>query len=197
MRAVARPRLPGAGCGYDESAYAYEQNGSQRRKFWQSEQDDYREGKYSPQTLRAVRISVPERGRTDRLILTLGAAVECESNWHDVYYRVWTPKGGNEPVLLLSGSQMAYINAPIQGSVTPDGVLFEYVIKKGKLERADPVALGPQDFTAFWLRHPWPESSRWTAVASRSQLQQWRKQHQRGPIAKRRMSKPTRFTPCS
>ncbi len=166
MRAVARPRLPGAGCGYDESAYAYEQNGSQWRKFWQSEQDDYREGKYSPQTLRAVRI-------------------------------VWTPKGGNEPVLLLSGSQMAYINAPIQGSVTPDGVLFEYVIKKGKLERADPVALGPQDFTAFWLRHPWPESSRWTAVSSRSQLQQWRKQHQRGPIAKRRMSKPTRFTPCS
>jgi hypothetical protein len=109
---------------------------------------------------------------------------------------------------------MAYINAPIQGSVTLDGVLFEYkvqgveggftrreiahyVLKKGKLERADPVALGPQDFTAFWLRHPWPESSRWTAVASRSQLQQWRKQHQRGPIAKRRMSKPTRFTPCS
>ncbi|WP_219341222.1 hypothetical protein, partial [Nevskia soli] len=57
--------------------------------------------------------------------------------------------------------------------------MFEYVIKKGKLERADPVALVPQDFTAFWSRHPWPESSRWTAVASRSQLQQWRKQHQR------------------
>ncbi len=88
-------------CGYDESAYAYEQNGSQWRKFWQSEQDDYREGKYSPQTLRAVRI-------------------------------VWTPKGGNEPVLLLSGSQMAYINAPIQGSVTPDGVLVRIRYKEGQ-----------------------------------------------------------------
>jgi hypothetical protein len=35
----------GAGieCGFDESAYAYEWSADKWRRFWQSEQDDYRE----------------------------------------------------------------------------------------------------------------------------------------------------------
>jgi hypothetical protein len=40
----------GIQCGYDESAYIYESNDSQWRRYWQSEQNDYREGKYFPQT---------------------------------------------------------------------------------------------------------------------------------------------------
>ncbi len=80
---------------------------------------------------------------------------------------LWRDRGFLDRVV-----QMAFIEAPIQGSVSPNDVWFEYqvqsveggftrpevchyVLKKGKLERVDPVALGPQDFAAFWLRHPW------------------------------------------
>jgi hypothetical protein len=192
----------GIECGYDESAYAYEQNAGSKewRKFWQTEQDDYAEGKYFPQILDQVKISRFGADGRERLILTLGTEPWCSGNWHDLYYRVWQTKQTNdESILLLSGSELAAVSAPINGSAYPNGVVFEhyvqsveggftrpeighYILKKGKLERGDPVALGPQDFTAFWLRHPWPESSHWTAVASRSQLEQWRKQHQ-GPFS--------------
>jgi len=191
-------------CGDDDSAYAYDLVDNQWRRFWQSEQNDYEEGKYIPQRLQEVVISSTDfhlhADRTEHLILTLGTEPWCSSNWHDVYYRVWQTKGTNvEPVLLLSGSDWANVGGyPIHGSVNRTGVFTEYtvssveggftrpeirhyVLEKGKLERVDPIALNPRNFTAFWLTHPWPESSRWTAEGSRSKLKNWF-QHNKGPF---------------
>jgi hypothetical protein len=187
-------------CGFDESAYVYESREDQWRRFWQSEQDDYEEGKYMPQRLHEVLVSPSDfhsnADRTEHLILTLGTEPWCSSNWHDVYYRVWRTKGTYvEPALLLSGSEWAFVEDPVQGSVGPDGVFIQYsvsgveggflrpelrryILQRGKLVRTDPFALTPRDFVAAWLRHPWPESSLWTAQEGRAKLDAWRQQHQ-------------------
>jgi hypothetical protein len=187
-------------CGFDESAYAYESNENQWHKFWQSQQNDYRDGKYFPQRLEQVLISPtdyhPKADKTEHLILTLGTEPWCSSNWHDVYYRVWQTKGSYaEPLPLLDGSEWAFIAEPVRGSVGPVGVFFEYsvsgveggflrpelrhyVLREGKLSRTDPVALTPRDFVAAWLRHPWPDSSLWSAQEGRAKLEAWLQQHE-------------------
>jgi hypothetical protein len=73
----------GIECGYDESAYVYEQNAGskERRKFWPTEQDGYSEGKYFPQILDQVKISRFGAGGGKRLILTLGTERWCSGNW--------------------------------------------------------------------------------------------------------------------
>lgn len=189
-------------CGVDDSAYAYDLVDHQWRRFWQSEQNDYQEGKYFPQRLEEVQISPtdfrPNEDKKNHLILTLGTEPWCTSSWHDVYYRAWQTRGTRtKPVLLLSGKDWAYIGAPIHGTVTRTEVLTEYtvsgvggefpleirhyVLEKGRLERVDPVALSPRNFAAFWLAHPWPEISRWSAEGSRSKLKYWRQRH-KGPF---------------
>jgi hypothetical protein len=185
-------------CGDDDSAYAYQSAEHQWHRFWQSEQNDYEEGKYFPQRLRDVLISPadfrPDRNPTEHLILTLGVEPWCTSNWHDVYYRVWRTKGHDvEPELLLTGSDWAFVES-IHGSVGTAGVFTEYtagngvvepdrpeirhyVLEKGRLVRVDPVALTSASFTAFWLAHPWPEISNWTAQSNSSKLKEWLRQN--------------------
>ncbi len=184
-------------CGYDESAYAYQAIEDQWRRFWQTEQNEYEDGEYFPQSLSEVLIST---GRSEHLILTLGSEPWCSSNWHDVYYRIWQSKGpAVEPALLLDGREYAFIDYSIHGSVTASDVLMEYrvssveggftrpeirhyVLQGGELERADPVAITPRNFTAWWLSHPSPENSRWSEEGSRAKLNTWQQQH-RGPFA--------------
>jgi hypothetical protein len=199
---IVRTRVGIQVCGDDDSAYAYQSSDHQWRRFWQSEQNYYEEEKYFPQTLREVLISPtdfrPNGDRTEHLILTLGTEPWCSSNWHDVYYRVWRTEGADvEPELLLSGSDWGYVDS-VHGSIGRAGIFTEYtagdgvvepdrpeirhyVLKKGKLERVDPVALNPPNFAAFWLAHPWPEIARWTAEGSRSQLKEWL-QRNKGPF---------------
>jgi hypothetical protein len=57
-----------------------------------------------------------------------------------------------------------------------------YVLTQGRLERVDPVALTPTDFTAFWLRSRWTEIAGRTAEGSRPKLKQWLENH-KGPFA--------------
>jgi hypothetical protein len=190
-------------CGFDESAYIYESVEGRWRELWHSEQNDYEEGKYLPQWLEEVLISPAdfrqEADKTEHMILTIGREPWCSSNWHDVYYRVWQVKSAFvRPVLLLNGSQWAFVNAPIEGSVSQTDVFIQYEVngieggvtrpeirhyslKNGQLERVDPVALSPSDFVAFWLRTDWTESSRWTERASRTNLKQWVLTHT-GPL---------------
>ena len=184
----------GIQCGFDASAYAYERSGDHWRRFWQSEQDDYREKKYLPQNLHAVLIS-PTDYRTDGeksayLVLTLGDLPWCSSNWRDVYIRVWRTKAGvAEPKLLLDLSEGAYLgmhDPPIQGSVGPGDVLVEYtvasmeqsrpeirhyVVDQDKVARVDPIALGPRDFVEEWFLRPWAEIARWTEPGARAKMQ--------------------------
>lgn len=108
-------------CGDDESAYAYQWSETEKKwqRFWESEQDDYQEGKYFPQRLQDVQISPadfrPGIDRSEHLILTLGVEPWCSSNWHDVYYRVWQTKSSSAPVLLLDGKEWAFVDAEIRG----------------------------------------------------------------------------------
>lgn len=191
-------------CGVDQSAYAYEYDDAQKqwRRFWQTEQDDYSKGKYLPERLERVVISapgyLPGQDRSAHLILTLGTEPWCSSVWHPVYYRVWQSRSSlPEPKLLLDGKEVADIANPIHGAASYSDVLFEYmvigsqaerdpevrhyVVEQDKLVRRDPIATSPRNFVAAWLGAPWPESSQWTEAASRSKLEQWRRQNKTDP----------------
>lgn len=184
----------GIECGFDESAHAYEWSGDKRRRFWETEQDDYAEKTYLPQRFRSVLISPtdyqPEGDKSTHLVLTLGVQEWCESNWHEIYVRVWRTKGAIEPKLMLDEREWAFVEAPILGTVGRDDVLVEYavalsgvgpsrrqvrhyVVDKEKVERVDPIALGPRDFADEWLTRPWQESVRWTEPGKRATLARW------------------------
>jgi hypothetical protein len=189
-------------CGDDESAYAYEWNeeGAKWRRFWASEQNEYEDGKYFPERFRSVQVSAPDfrpgADRSERLILTLGTEPWCTSNWHDVYSRVWQTRSTySEPKLLLNEKEWAYVESPIEGSVSSTDVAFEYdvpgaeggttrreirhyALRNGRLERTDPVALTPREFTSYWLESPVAEISRLTDENRLLTLTQWRSQHQ-------------------
>ena len=184
----------GIECGFDESAYAYEWIGDRWRRFWQSEQDDYEEKKYLPQRLQDVLISStahrPNGDKSTHLVLTLGVEPWCESNWHDIYMRMWRTKAEMEPKLLLDEREWAFIEAPILGTVGQNDVLAEYdvslsgigvgrrqvrhyAVDKERVERVDPIALGPRDFADEWLTRPWAESIRWTEPGKQAALARW------------------------
>ena len=194
----------GIECGFDESPYAYGWIGDQWRRFWQSEQDDYAEKKYLPQTLQAVLISPtdfrPEGDKSTHLVLTLGREPWCSSNWHDVYIRLWRTKAGvTEPKPLLDEREWAWVVEPILGAVDREDVLIEYtvrsidvgvhhrqqvrhyVVKQDKVERTDPIALGPRDFADEWLGIRWDKSSGWTERAARTKADKWNEEL-RGPF---------------
>lgn len=184
----------GIQCGFDWSGYAYERSGDRWRRIWQSEQDDYRKGKYLPQNLHAVLISPtdyrPHGDKSAPLVLTLGDQPWCTSNWRNVDVRLWRTKTGDaEPKLLLDLGEPAYLGShdpPIQGSVGPDDVLVEYSVAGGehsrpeirhytveqdKVKRVDPIALRPRDFVEEWFLRPWTEVSRWTEPGSRARME--------------------------
>ncbi len=186
----------GIQCGVDESAYAYEPGQHGWRRFWGSEQNDYTEKAYLPQLLTAVLISPtnyqPDGDRAEHLILTLGRNPWCTSNWQSVYCRLWQTKSTyTQPKLLLDKSEIAYLSEPVQGSVWRNDVLIEYAVgsidsgvhsrreirhyklNQGRLERLDPVVLGPRDFAEWWLTGAWPEISRWTTRTAGPAMQNW------------------------
>ena len=187
-------------CGYDDSAYAYRHDEHEWVRFWESEQNDYVEGKYFPQDLLGVWISpanyYPRRDRSEHLILTLGREPWCASNWHDVYYRVWLTNAAlAAPKLFLDGREWAYVAGDIQGSAEWRDVLFEfsvssveggftrpsihhYRLEGDDLKRVDPVALSPRMFAAFWLTEA-HGSDAWTEAANRSKLAAWRESNKR------------------
>lgn len=185
-------------CGTDDSAYIYELTDKHWHQIWQSEQDSYEEKTYFPQRLVEVKISPtdwhPESDHTEHLIVTTGVFPWCSSVSQPVYYRVWQTKSTySRPLLLLDGSELADIAAPIYARANRNDVFIEfqiiaddamrvcelrhYVFKDGKLHRTDPVALTPQDFVSFWLGHPWPEVSEWTAQTGRTTLKAWRSRY--------------------
>jgi hypothetical protein len=170
-------------CGVDESAYAYQSTGDRWQPFWQSEQDDYSEKKYVPQTLYAVDISPVALGQPENLVLTLGSHSSCMSAWHSIFIRAWRAQvGGLEPRLLLDEQDFAWLGTepPVQGTIGPNDILVEYsvgsidagvlwrqeirhfLIKQDELVRVDPLVLSPRDFVDEWIRHPWSEMSGWT-----------------------------------
>ncbi|HEV2687853.1 MAG TPA: hypothetical protein VGV35_04840 [Bryobacteraceae bacterium] len=197
-------------CGADDSAYIYESTDDGWRRIWQSEQNNYEEKTYFPQRLVDVKISPTDwhrkSDRTEHLIVTTGAFPWCTSVWQPVYYRVWQTKSTYPvPRLLLDEREQADIADPIHARANRNDVFIEfqviaddaermselkhYVLENGKLHRTDPVALTPQEFVSFWLRHPWNDVSGWTAQAGRAKLKAW---HQRYNSTNSEFTPPTR-----
>lgn len=177
-------------CGHDESAYLYNRAGDEWHLFWQTEQNDYREGKYRPQRIEKVLLA--DQGRpNDVLILTLGWQPWCSSNWHDVYFRAFRPGPTTNQEPIIEGAEYAFLAGDhwLDGSVEPNGVLVQYssesldagvlirkVVRRYKVEpdsveRIDPIALSPRDFVDEWRRQNWNESAAWTEQIRRAALE--------------------------
>src|SRR5258708_1236255 len=183
-------------CGFDESAYAYSFINGRWKRFWQSETNDYITDRYVPLNFLGIQLSWQDhlnKGVDPNLRLLLALARDpayCESNWYNVYYRVWQLRIDRpEGKLLLDGGEIAFLNSSVDGIVSPQDVLIEYstsrtytdfdvrpvirhyVLRGGKLEREAPLALSPRDFVDEWMRTEWAVSSHWTtAGASASSL---------------------------
>ena len=185
-------------CGTDDSAYVYESAGDRWRRIWQSEQNNYEEKTYFPQRLVDVKISPtdwrPQFDHAEHLIVTTGVFPWCSSVWQPIYYRVWQTKSTDPDArLLLDDKEQADILAPIHARASRNEVFIEfqviaadamrvseflhYVTENTRLRRTDPVALTPQNFVSFWLRHPWTEVSEWRAPAGLAALKAWRERY--------------------
>jgi hypothetical protein len=161
-------------------------------------------GKVSSSTLEAVLISPtnyrPGGDKTEHLVVTLGTHPWCTSSWQPIYYRIWQARfGSGEPKLLLNENEIGFIAEPIQVSVWPEDVLIEYavssidagvhnrrqirhyVVKRGTIQRVDPVVLGPRDFADHWLSGPSNEILGRTAANVRTALENWRRKF-KGPF---------------
>lgn len=99
----------GIECGFDDSAYLYGWSPEGWRRVWQNEQNEYTEDKYLPQSLVAVEVSSYSPAN-DYLVMTLGRQPWCQSNWHDVYYRIFRPGGEPEatPCWLTEGTMRSW-----------------------------------------------------------------------------------------
>jgi hypothetical protein len=181
----------GIECGFDESAYIYSWSAEGWRRVWQTEQNDYTEKVYKPQTIHSVLIS-PYSRTNDYLVLTLGSQPSCQSTWHDAYYRVFRLGPDPEALPLVDGTEWAHIDGepPIHGSVTTTDVLVEltiaggveggmyravrhYRIDRNGVKRIDPLALSPHDFVSEWLIHGWKESAFWSEDDNRRSMLDW------------------------
>lgn len=179
-------------CSFDESVYVYDLTKEGWHRVWQNEQTDYKKEAYKPQYFVGVEIS-PFNAANSYLVLTLGNAGWCSSNWHDHYYRVFRMGPSLERPPLVEGTEWGFVGT-LQGIVDSDQVLFEYSVgsidggvwarnavrayreKDGGLERMDPLALSPRDFVEEWLTHPWKEVGDWSEA--RGPMREW---HERLP----------------
>lgn len=178
-------------CGFDQSAYAYSFVDGRWKRFWQSETNNYTEGKYVPLNFLGIYVASRDYLNKDadpnvRLLLVLARdPAYCESNWYNVYCRVWQLRIDRpEAKLLLDGGEEAFLGNEVDGSASPQEVLIEYsthatytdfdirrvvrhyVLRNGKLEREAPLALRPRDFVDEWMRTDWAISSQWTEVGA-------------------------------
>ena len=180
----------GIACGFDESAYIYSWSGEGWKRVWQTEQNDYTEKAYNPQTIHSVLLS-PYSRTNDYLVLTLGSEPWCSSTLHDVYYRAFRLGPDPEVRPLVEGAEWARIDAdpPIHGSVTATDVLVEFSIVGGvdigyravrhyrighdEVRRIDPLALSPLNFVYEWLAHEWKEAAFWSEDDNRRSMSDW------------------------
>jgi len=185
-------------CGFDESAYAYDLADNGWRRFWETEQTNYTEEGFKPQTLVDVVVYRELFGPPDYLVLTTGLNPWCTSNWKEFYIRSWNVRGGAVPSLVLdvTDNGMRWSEPPIHGSVgTADGmngpgddILVEYTkpsfvgpvvgreavrhyrLVDDRLRRIDPIALRPVDFVNAWWDLSPPERANWTDPATQGKL---------------------------
>ena len=128
----------------------------------------------------------------------------CSSNFYPVFFRLWRAEPAGASKLLLDEKQGAYLAAhdpPIEGSVGATDALIEFTVTSldtevhsyeairhykilgERVERIDPIALGPRDFVEEWLKGSWRESSAWTTRDRRVPLRPWHVEFHRDDIS--------------
>ncbi len=187
----------GIECGFDESAYGYTFSNGHWTSFWQSETNDYVAGRYVPLnflgTLLSWRDYLDKRADPNvRLFMAVARdPAWCESNWYNVYYRVWRLRIDRpEQELLLDRAEEAFFADEVEASLSPRDALIEfsthpgftdfqvrrvvrhYSMRGGRLERVDPLALSPKDFADEWMRTEWAVSSHWSSPGANPALLQ-------------------------
>jgi hypothetical protein len=175
----------GIRCGYDDSAYVYEWKANKWQRIWESEQNDYSEAAYQPQTLHAVKVSDAAPDGT-RLILTLGTPTGCGGAFVPLYYRVWRT-GSPVPVIDKSELLNDESEPPVIGKLTADDLLIEFSaggtgygdthkalrhfeFRGATVIQTDPIAPTPRDFVEEWLAAPWKDSA---GRSDSPALQEW------------------------
>jgi hypothetical protein len=179
----------GIRCGYDYSAYIYGWERDNWRRIWASEQNDYSEGAYHPQTLHSVRISDPANDGA-RLILTLGTPAGCTGAFVPLSYRLWHigPRGAGASLILDKSETLNdESEPPAIARLTANDLLIEfsaggtgygqthkalrhYEIRGGQATLTDPLAPTPRDFVEEWLAASWSASER---RSDSPELRQW------------------------
>ena len=180
----------GVRCGFDQSAYLYEQDaGRHWRLRMQVETDAYGKKTYAPQNFQTVAVS----GGPAPLVTAASWVPSCSSNWKTLRTRLWRAKPGTvAPPALLDRLDTLFIGdyfvasatvtdadlwvkftgASIdEGVLTRTRVLHYAVGARDRVRRVAPVALDPGDFVDEWVSQPWSAASKWLdATADRRRL---------------------------
>jgi len=176
-------------CGFDQSAYLYEQDASHRwRRLLSIEQDKYDAG-YRPENFLAIDVEPSETAWGESapppLVTAVGTGPWCSSNWRGLNTRLWrATRSTTQPRPILDREDELYIGddfvaaarllphdllVQFEGGSIDGGVLIRthvmhYAIgANDKLTRISPVALSPNDFVEEWATSPWAEASKWLA----------------------------------
>ncbi|QWT21319.1 hypothetical protein KPL74_04790 [Bacillus sp. NP157] len=186
----------GMACGYDESAYLYEQGPDEHWRLLLSiEQDNYGKDDYRPQNFLAIQVS-PSNTAWDEpspppRVVALGYHPWCWSNWQSISTRLWrTSRSTATPAPLIDREDETlymgddFIAAASLGdndllvqfagdSIDGVALVRQHVLHyrlgpKDAVKRIAPVALSPQTFVEEWLAEPWNEASRWLSASADS-----------------------------
>lgn len=180
----------GVRCGFDQSAYLYEQGADHHWHLLMSvEQDRYSEREYEPENFLSIDVSSSGKAWGEPapppLVAAIGYHPWCSSNWNMLNTRLWrATRVTPAPAAILNRNDELYTGTDFiaaarltghdllvqfDGKSIDSGVLIRshvlhYAIGQGDaLRRILPIALNPSDFAEEWLTSPWTEASHWLA----------------------------------
>jgi hypothetical protein len=210
----------GMNCGFDQSAYVYEQGPDHHWRLLISiEQDRYGKDEYKPQHFLSLATSPSDTAWNEPapppLVVTLGYSPWCSSNWQVLYTTLWqASRSTTTPPALIDREDSLYMGddfvagahltnndllVQFMGS-SIDGIalvrphILHYRIGPNHaVMRIAPAALDPQAFVDEWLTTPWADASRWLSPsAERTALAQLHAEERRGPLTSEVDGPPTR-----
>jgi len=200
----------GMHCGFDQSAYLYEQRPDHRWHLLISiEQDRYGKDEYQPQHFLSIQTSPADTAWNEPapppLVTALGYSPWCSSNWQSLYTKLWqASRETTTPPALIDRQDSLYMGdvfvagahltnhdllvqftgPSIDGAalVRPHSLRYQ-IGPNHAVKRVAPVALDPQAFTEEWLTRPWAEASHWLSPsADRTALAKLHAEEQHGYI---------------
>ncbi len=174
----------GVYCGFDHSAYLYEQKAGHWRMVLSIETQRYSERDYASQNFATIAVS-PDRTGHRPLVAATAYSPWCSSNWNMLHTRLWRADPANPaPHPLLDRAESLYTGndgiATLRlkpedlrvtfagGSLDSDNLARRHTLHytigpNDRLTRIAPVADTPVDFVDEWLAAPWAEASGWSA----------------------------------